>query len=154
MFKEIVGCTAVCPFCQVPCDTHSGGKSLGNHSATLHRPKGLGGVMFTSSEELTCGDCCSAIASDQIFRHGDNNKESTPYNKYYTPFPDWTIYGDSDPDVEKYWKWVFSQHNEDFADYYCGYPAELPAHWRTYEKQDIIKDIEDHYRIKLDVSKL
>ena len=154
LFKEIVGCTAVCPFCEVPCDTHSGGKTHGNHSATLHRPKGLGGVIFTSTEELTCDDCCSAVASDQIFLHGKNREKSTPYKKYYKLYPKWTIYGDSDPDVEKYWKWVFSQHNEDFAEYYSAYPAELPSHWSTYEKQDIIKDIEDHYYVKLDASKV
>ena len=110
--------------------------------------------MYTSTEELTSDDCCSAIASDQIFLHGKNWEKSTPYKKYYRIYPDWKIYGDSDPDVEKYWKWVFSQHNQDFADFYCGYPADLPAHWSTYEKQDIIKDIEDHYYIKVGASKV
>ena len=154
LFNEIVGCTARCPFCRVPCDTHSGGKTHGNHSATLHRPQGLGGTVFFISEVLTVDDCTSDIASEQKFVHGENYEESTPYKKYYTVHPDWTIFGDSNPDVEKYWKWVFSQYNEDFADYYSGYPAEIPSHWSTYEKQDIIKDIEDHYHIKLDVSKL
>ena len=42
LFKELVGCFATCPFCKVPCDSHSGGKTLGKHSATLHRPGGLG----------------------------------------------------------------------------------------------------------------
>ena len=154
LFKEIVGCTARCPFCQVPCDTHSGGKTHGNHSATLHRPQGLGSIRVIYNQKLVWSDCRSDIASDQMYVHGENYEKSTPYKKYYTIFPDWTIYGDSDPDVEKYWKWVFSQHNEDFAGYYSGYPAEIPAHWSTYEKQDISKDIEDHYYIKLDVCKL
>ena len=103
LLKEIVGCTAVCPFCQVPCDAHSRGKTLGNHSATLHRPQGLGGMVDVSNE-LAVDDCRSDIASGAIFLHGANNKMSTLYKKYYTVYPDWTIYGDSDPDMEKYWK--------------------------------------------------
>ena len=41
LFTEVVGCKAKCPFCKVPCDAHSGGKTQGNHSATMHRPEGL-----------------------------------------------------------------------------------------------------------------
>ena len=154
LFKEIVGCAARCPFCQVPCDTHTGGKTHGKHSATYHRPYSLGGWRDRSSQKLLSTDYCSAVASDQEFYYSYNCEKLTPFKKYHTIYPDWTIYGDSDPDMEKYWKWVFSQHNEDFAHYYSAHPAELPSLWSTYEKQDIIKDIEDHYYIKLDVSKL
>ena len=139
LFKEIIGCTARCPFCKVPCDAHSGGKSYGNHSATYHRPKGLSGKRFVSSQKLVCRDCCCSIASDQIFFHGKNNKKSTPFKKYYTVYPNWTIYGDSDPDVNKYWKWVFHSRTKHFADYYSAYSAELPVHWSTYQKQDYLK---------------
>ena len=29
LFKEVVGCSMKCPFCGVPCDAHSGGKTQG-----------------------------------------------------------------------------------------------------------------------------
>ena len=56
LFKEIMGCDARCPFCKVPCDAHSGGKTQGNHSATLHRPQGLGGFCYKDTDKLVTND--------------------------------------------------------------------------------------------------
>ena len=83
LFKEIIGCSAKCPFCKVPCDTHSGGKSSGNHAATLHRPRGLNGFRKTDSQKLVVYDCCLAVTTDQIFKNNDTKDECHPYKEYH-----------------------------------------------------------------------
>ena len=148
LFTEVVGCKERCPFCTVPCDAHSGGKTQGNHSATLHRPKGLGGRHWHETNKLVTEDCCLSIAADTLFRRDD---EWHPYRDYHKFHPDWTIYGNADPDVEKYWKWVFAQHNEMFAKYYSQEPADIPTEWGQYTDNDIKKDIEDNYHVQVDI---
>ena len=154
VFDEVVGCTARCPFCKVPCDSHSGGKRSGNHSATLHRPKGLGGISWESTNKLVSSDCSWSLHAGERFRNSLTNGEWHPYKDYHQIYPDRTIRGNADPDVEKYWKWVFAQHNEKFAKYYSCEPAELPPEWGQYTTMDIKKDIEDNYHVQVDVSKL
>ena len=153
LFKEIVGCNFTCPFCAVSCDAHTGGKTQGNHSATLHRPGGLYGYRWIDTGKLATGDCRLHVVTNYHFIHG-NPEESTPYKDYQSVFPEWTILGEADPDMEKYWKWVMAEFSEDFAKYYTAQEAEVPAEWGKYEKDYIIKDIEEHYNTKVDRSKL
>ena len=150
LFTELVGCDAVCPFCKVPCDAHSGGKTEGTHSAILHRPQGLGGFCNSDTDNLVSEDCCLSVASkDEFLRRG--MEKYVPYKKYHTVFPKWTIHGNADPRVEKYWKWVLAQHNTMFATYYTSKEADLPEEWINYTKEDIIQDTEDNYHIAVDM---
>ena len=151
LFKEIVGCSARCPFCKVPCDVHTGGKTSGNHASTYHRPKGLGGVINFASELLQIEDCRVSVASDTFFLHGANKETRTLYTLYNEAYPNWTIRGDADPDVEKYWKWVFAQHNEKFAEHYSAKPANIPCEWAAYSKEEIAADITEHYHVKVEL---
>ena len=52
--------------------------------------------------------------------------------------------------MEKYWKWVLMRHNSSFAEYYGVEEARIPWQWNSYEKEDILKDIEFHYHIQID----
>ena len=151
LFKEIVGCSARCPFCKVPCDVHSGGKTSGNHASTYHRPEGLGGMRWINSQFLLAEDCRFHVASDISFLHGKNLENSTPYKLYNTVYPSWTIRGDADPDAEKYWKWVFAQHNEKFAEHYTAKPAKIPIEWAAYSKDDISADVAEHYHVNVEL---
>ena len=145
LFKEIIGCDARCPFCKVPCDAHSGSRTQGNHSATLHRPQGLGGYRCTKTDKLIARDCCSDIGSNAMFSHGEDGKESTYYTKYKKVYPDWYIQGDANPDSEKYWKWVLANHNAEFAKYYSATKADVPEQWTRYSEADVAQDVADNY---------
>lgn len=161
-FREIIGCSAICPFCKVPCDNHSGGITKGKHAATLHRPEGLGGHSWdtgTSSSgkkqnTLICFDCKASVASQEYFRSDETNDKWHLYKKYFEIYPNWIIHGNSEPDVEIYWKWVLAQHNKAFAKHYCKNEAIIPAEWKRYRIDDIRKDIEKHYYIDVDISQL
>ena len=157
IFREIVGCDALCPFCKVPCDVHCGGKTRGMHSSTLQRPQGLGGFYQYETGKLLTNDCCISVASRTAeFRREEEKLEKRwiPYRNYQRLFPDWKIFGCHDPDMEKYWKWMLMRHNAKFAEYYGCKEAEIPREWTKYRKEDIVKDIEHHYNIKVDRSKL
>ena len=150
LFREIVVCRARCPFCLVPCDAHSNGKTSGNHSATLHRPQGLGGYAHPASKKLKTEDCRLDITTRKTFRSAVTDEKSTPYKEYIKMYPDWTIRGDADPDIEKYLKWVFAQHNRKFADYRGANEASIPDEWYKYERHEIKRDIEKHYGVKVE----
>ena len=152
LFKEVVGCKARCPFCKVPCDAHSGGKTQGNHSATMHRPQGLGGYCCLQTEILVSDDCCLSVASEHTFHSPATNWKFQSFKEYHKWYPNWTIHGNANPDVEKYWKWVFARHNASFAKYYSAKPAKIPLQWQRYKKTEIQKDIEDNYHVKVDGS--
>ena len=151
LFKEIVGCSKKCPFCDVPCDAHSGGKTQGNHSATMHRPKGLGGVRNVSDRCLVSDDCCTSVASNQEFRTMETNGTFQPYKMYHKWYPTWTIHGNANPSVEKYWKWVFAKHNTAFAHHYNARIASIPPQWTLYRKAEISKDMQDNYHMQVDL---
>ena len=151
LFKEVVGCSKKCPFCAVPCDAHSGGKTQGNHSATMHRPEGLGGVRYVSTNRLASSDCCTAVASNEKFQSAETNWVFQPYKMYHKWYPTWTIHGNATPDVEKYWKWVFAHHNTAIAHHYSAKNASIPPQWIVYRKAEIAKDIQDNYHVPVDL---
>ena len=155
LFTEVVGCSARCPFCKVPCDAHSGGKREGNHSAILHRPQGIGGCIYASTHILVTDDCCAHVASNVEFKHRSGHKtKMIPYKIYHTVHPEWTIHGNANPYLEKYWKWVFAQHKTRFAEYYTAKEADIPEEWSRFTKEEIVQDIQDNYHVNVDLAKI
>ena len=152
VFKEIVGCKARCPFCKVPCDSHSNGKTGGKHASTVHRPAGIGGFQWLEDGRLTTQDCRSSIESQQAqFRNIKTRKKWHYYKDYHTLYPDWSIRGhpDIDPEFEKYWKWVFARHNSAFAQRHSAKEADIPPEWANYQKHEIAEEVESNYQINV-----
>ena len=168
LFTEVVGCGARCPFCQAPCDAHSGGKTKGNHSVTLHCPEGVRGIWWNETDRLLTMTCCASVASNNRFRCKEVGYEWVPCADYYKYYPDWTIRGDADPDVETYWKWVFAEYNESIAKF-ChdlGQPSwwkekepnrefrilpadDIPKQWSEYTREEIVCDMEKNYHVNI-----
>ena len=97
VFKEVLGCTAKCPFCKVPCDAHSGGRTQGQHSAVQHRPQGLGGFRDEHSDKLLVRNCSGDVISKAWFRF---NGQKVRYRNYDTVYPEWSIQGNTDPNAQ------------------------------------------------------
>ena len=140
VFKEIVGCGETCPFCKAPCDAHSGGIKEGKHSARLHRPEGLGAFRWVNTEKLVSKNCCQSFFSKDRFRNKKTEHKWVSYTDYKTVYPDWDIELHADPDYGKYWKWVFANHNTEFAQYYSAKEADIPIEWIDYTKEEAIED--------------
>ena len=142
VFKEVLGCTAKCPFCKVPCDAHSGGRTQGRHSAVQHRPQGLGGFRDEHSDKLLVRNCSGDVISKAWFRF---NGQKVRYRNYHTVYPEWSIQGNTDPNAEKYWKWVLANHNAAFARYYGAAEANIPEQWTRYRKEEVGDDVSSGY---------
>ena len=152
VFNEVVSCSARCPFCKVPCDSHSGGISSGCHRATFHRSRGLGGFYGRDSAKLKIYNCNEAVASWKEFR-AKEDKERILYRDYKSKYSDWTIERNTDSEEEVYWKWVFVRFNKSFAKHYgekinaSVKKADIPNSWHDITEQDVIRDLEKNYKI-------
>ena len=132
IFKEIVNCTAECPFCSAPCDVHSGGKISGKHSVTYHRPTGLSGYrkrgFLPIGKELFPECCNELVASKRKFKHGTKHKFSS-FRNYHKHYPNWLIEPSTSSNTDKYWKWVFFRFYKEFSSRYNAKMTRLPDGW-------------------------
>ena len=159
LFTEVVGCTQRCPFCKTPCDIHPGGRADNSqHSATLHRPAGLGGTAWSPGgivrNDLTIETCPANVASELNFWHGEpGSLKSTPFKKYISVYPVWRILPNADFHSERFWKYVYAKFNKEWAEYYNAKPAkldELEVEWRNYSFDDFREEMKDCYHSMID----
>lgn len=176
LFDELVGCDAKCPFCQAPCDAHSGRiqvndgedqNHLRNHSCSFHRPQGICGrrnkpyawflkrqlqemSLISSDVKLASEDCTLLVSTaTHKFFHGPDYKLKTLYKEYKKVYKDWDIQPDAHPDANKYWKWVFAHFNGEFAVYHDADQAQIPEEWGRFTEEEILTDIEKQCDVKI-----
>ncbi len=151
LFTEFVGCGERCPFCKAPCDIHRA-VSSGDHMTQFHRPSGVGSTHWSEDSaehlrnKLVTEDCTYNISSDRSFRHNHGWK---PYKMYREVYPNWSIQGNPDPNVEKYWKWFFATYNKQLAEHHEYLPADIPESWHRIREEDLLKDIETKYNVTI-----
>ena len=148
ILEQTVSCRAKCPFCHVPCDFHSGGRTQGNHSATMHRPTGIVGYKHKNDKSLFTESCDFLVASKEKFKIRDGKAHLSkykPFKEYQKYHPRWFIQGNADSDVEKYWKWVLAEHNTKFAKRYGTKEANIPEEWYIYDTEEIIMELKETY---------
>ena len=150
LFDLIVGCSSCCPFCKAPCDCHSLAK-LGDHSVTIHRPRGLMGATWSKTSVLIAENCPYLLNSKTDFKNDDTNDEWVPYRNYKTYYSDWSITPSADSRTAIYWKWVFARFQKEFAKCYGVQPnmTDVPADWYTFSWEDLENDLNEIYNIKV-----
>ncbi|XP_062293239.1 up-regulator of cell proliferation-like [Scomber scombrus] len=146
LFKRVFGCGKQCPFCKVPCE--AGGKGHDKHHATVHRPQGLGGYRYESTEKLAPTLCTTDVQGEGRFNNTDTKLEYHPYKEYYTYYPDWLIPPDPSIEASDYWKYVLVQYNDRFAEEYKAKPADVPEAWRRITKEQALKGLKDAFNIR------
>ncbi|XP_073330800.1 interferon-induced very large GTPase 1-like [Pagrus major] len=136
LLSQMIGCGKQCPFCTAPCEA-GGGEHI-EHQTSLHRPNGLGGFRWSSSEKLAIDICSSSVVSDTRFRCAATNGEYHPYKRYTEIFPDWKIAPDASLQASDYWKYVLAKFNDKFAEAYNAKAADIPVTWKniTYEQAE------------------
>ncbi|XP_062239740.1 up-regulator of cell proliferation-like isoform X2 [Platichthys flesus] len=128
LFTQVIGCGKQCPFCGVACV--SGGGNHAEHTAPLHRPRGLKGGYWYTTNILSTHICTSLVVSDILFRSDAIKDEWTPYKKYKDIYPDWIIPSDGSYEASDYWKYVMATFNEEFAQKHGLMPADIPTTWK------------------------
>ncbi|XP_073692749.1 interferon-induced very large GTPase 1-like [Garra rufa] len=146
LFKRVFGCGKQCPFCKAPCE--AGGEAHTDHCASVHRPQGLGGYMYLSSEKLVSDICSTDVHSEQKFKCFETNYEYHPYKRYREIFPDWHIPADASIQASDYWKYVMARFNTKFAEEYNARPADIPSAWKLIKKEQAEKSLKESFSIK------
>ena len=142
LFDLIVGCDACCPFCKAPCDCHNLAK-IGDHSVTIHRPRGLMGAIWAESKTLIAETCPYLVNSKTNFQNDETQGEWVPYRKYKSYYPDWLIKPSADSSTALYWKWVFARFQEHFAKCHGVQPniSDVPAEWYSISREHLEQDL-------------
>ncbi|XP_068128142.1 up-regulator of cell proliferation-like [Hyperolius riggenbachi] len=141
LFRQVVGCGKLCPFCNVPCE--GGGLEHTQHFASIHRPGGLGTYRWKDDETLSTEICSTSIVSSCEFRNSDTQGKYFLYKHYRKLYPDWDIKPDPSIQSSDYWKYIFSQFNEEFAKAYHANPAKLPQGWKSITKQQALQSLQE-----------
>ncbi|XP_063285153.1 up-regulator of cell proliferation-like [Pelobates fuscus] len=146
LFKKIIGCGKKCPFCNAPCE--AGGTRHSQHFASVHRPEGLTEHMWSESNVLCNTICSNDVLSNDFFMNSDTGGEWHPYKDYRAIYPDWIIQPDRDMSSSTYWKFVFVQFGDRFAEYYKAIPAEIPREWRKITKDQALLSLHKIFKFK------
>ncbi|XP_068102720.1 up-regulator of cell proliferation-like [Hyperolius riggenbachi] len=143
--RRLIGCGKQCPFCKVPCE--AGGTNHANHIASVHRPQGMGNYKWEDSEKLIADICSTLVISSCTFKNVDTGWEWNPYKDYQTYYPDWTIQPDSSIECSDYWKFMFVNLNQQFANEYKTEPADLPELWKQITKQQALLSLKKSFSL-------
>ncbi|KAK3566943.1 hypothetical protein QTP86_006758 [Hemibagrus guttatus] len=146
LFKRVFGCGKQCPFCKAPCE--AGGEAHTYHSASVHRPQGLGLYRYERSEKLVTNICSTDVNTETMFRCLETKHEYHPYKKYREIFPDWHIPADPSIEASDYWKYVMAKFNDRFAEVYTAKSADIPPMWKKITKQEAEKSLKECFSIK------
>ncbi|XP_068120911.1 up-regulator of cell proliferation-like [Hyperolius riggenbachi] len=139
LFRQVVGCGKVCPFCKVPCE--GGGSQHKDHFATLHRPDGLGSYRWTRDETLSIDICSTSVITDATFSNSKTGFRPHSFKEYRKKYPNWDIKPDPTLESSDYWKYIFVKFNKDFADEYEAKPATLPNGWKSITKAQALQSL-------------
>ncbi|XP_077303292.1 interferon-induced very large GTPase 1-like [Lithobates pipiens] len=149
LLKKVIGCGKQCPFCNVPCENVGGDHK--EHSASLHRPQGLGGCRWYKwykKRTLITDICSTVVVSNSKFKNSDTGGEYHPYKDYRKYYPDWAIQPDTNLKSSDYWKYVFVLFNTKFADAYSAKPANLPRVWKKITEDQALASLQESFNIK------
>ena len=146
MLKDIIGCTAACPFCGKQCDhldaDHYKTRKL-PHETKIHRFDCLAGWREKESQVMVTGFCPQLAGSDRSFYK--SNGELQPYKKYYEVYRDWKIENTPTSKNALYWKIFIMNHKKELAEEYKAQPARIPAHWEKSSHEKTKKDLVSLY---------
>ena len=129
LFRDLVGCTAQCPFCGEQCDmiNPEHNVSMFKHYTSIHRPICLKG---TWSNGTSLESCSTMIARERWRSH-----------------PDWYIVPDYSVECSLYWKYFISRYNNAIAMRFVTKQATVPHAWSRITWQEIKYDLEREYNL-------
>ncbi|XP_053883362.1 interferon-induced very large GTPase 1-like [Malaclemys terrapin pileata] len=146
IFKRVFGCGKQCPFCKVPCE--AGGSDHKQHFASVHRPKGLGGYSYETTNRLVYSLCSSDVVSSKSFKNLNTALKWHPYKDYRQFYPTWRIQPDPSISASDYWKFIFRKFNQQFAREYNVQPADLPPEWKKITKEQALDSIREAFNME------
>ncbi|KAM4697659.1 uncharacterized protein WCC33_013249 [Rhinophrynus dorsalis] len=145
LFKKVFGCGKQCPFCKVPCE--AGGADHKEHFASVHRPQGLGTYRCTETKTLSHSICTTDVVGNGTFQSSDTEWKPHPYKDYRKLYPNWTIQPDPTIGASDYWKFVFKEFNQQFAELYNAKPANLEEDWYNITREQALQSLQESFNM-------
>uniref|UniRef100_A0A9J7XT05 GTPase IMAP family member 8 n=1 Tax=Cyprinus carpio carpio TaxID=630221 RepID=A0A9J7XT05_CYPCA len=137
-------CWVQCPFCKAVC-TNTTENHPGDHSAPLHRVRGINGTCYNSTQNL-CTDICTNMEAN-------NFNVNTPdgrcvWKKIKIAGAQNAIWSFT-PGLSNltYWKWFVCRFKSDLEKYYNKTfqgSGMIPEKWKQYTKTDAIKSLDEY----------
>ncbi|CAM4679185.1 interferon-induced very large GTPase 1-like [Lepidochelys kempii] len=146
IFQRVFGCGKQCPFCKVPCE--AGGSDHKEHFASVHRPQGLGGYSYVTTDRLVYSLCSSDVVSSKSFKNLNTAFKWHPYKDYRQFYPTWRIQPDPSISASDYWKFIFRKFNREFAREYNVERADLPPEWKKITKEQALDSIREAFNME------
>uniref|UniRef100_A0A8C4XGW1 VLIG-type G domain-containing protein n=1 Tax=Erpetoichthys calabaricus TaxID=27687 RepID=A0A8C4XGW1_ERPCA len=146
LFRQCCGCCKKCPLCSAMCintmPTHEGD----DHCAQFHRPQTICGIKWYEfrgskwcpTNRLVTDICSSLVASDCRLVLSEDNE--IPYRDYRQAGPEYACWSiTSDKSLQPFWKWFVCHFKEDLEKKYNGRLTDIPDHWKTITKENVIE---------------
>nr|XP_046271263.1 interferon-induced very large GTPase 1-like isoform X1 [Scatophagus argus] len=140
------GCWVKCPFCAAVCINTLKDHSPHKHNVPFHRPSGIEGWHYRTTDNLVIDFCTTLVASDKHFYPVHTDETSVPYKEYPKggkKYAAWEI----TPDESKltYWKWFVCRFRNQIEDHYqlkFHQRGEIPSEWMKYSKEEAIQSLD------------
>ena len=144
IMNSFIGCRALCPFCRELCQLSAAVHK--HYCGTFHRPQGINGYSYIGSNVIVKEDCTADIRSRMTFIYKNKSYDYVNYQTVNDYFNSWEILGQDSID-SKYWQWVLCTFQKEFVNHYKILPnAKIDKKWSHLTEEDIINDLEKHYR--------
>ena len=147
ILKDLIGCTAQCPFCGEQCDIGHEHGSEAKHRTAIHRPSNLASWRNTKTQVMVVDFCPVLVSSDRTFKCQKTNDQPIPYKDYQSIYTDWAIPADVTSQDSLFWKWFVATYNEDITRYYDAKAPSIPAEWLDFTQEALKKHLEGVYHL-------
>ena len=147
IMKDLIGCTAQCPFCGEQCDIGNEHDSEIKHRTAIHRPSNLASWRNSKTQVMVVDFCPALVSSKGTFKCQKTNDQPHPYKDYQTIYPDWAIPADVTSQDSLYWKWFVAKYNDDIARHYNAKPPSIPSQWLGVTKETLKKHLDDVHHL-------
>ena len=148
LLKNLIGCTAACPFCGEQCDIldedHLKNKQL--HRTEIHRSTCLAGWRVKKTQIMMTEFCPLLVASNRSFY--DKEGKLHPYKQYKDVFPNWSIEPKTTAKNALYWIRFIQKYNDELALNYTAKPAYIPDHWDILTEEDVVTNLKKLYSLE------
>lgn len=105
----VIGCLALCPCCNAPCDLNK--DHMGSHSTRAHRLPAVRGVYWAGSDNLDNKHDCNTLASLDFHYAG---KPLRNFEKDYQWLCDQSINASS----QAFWKWYIDEFQDELLEFW------------------------------------
>nr|XP_017210387.1 interferon-induced very large GTPase 1-like [Danio rerio] len=137
-------CWVQCPFCGVTC-TNTIENHDGDHSAPLHKVRGIIGTYYHLTLNLCADICTNVVVSEQDMNAPNKRILLREHRSAGGAYANWNITPD-DSELP-YWKWFVCRFQKDLEKKYnktFSGLKKIPDRWRLYSKQCAIKSLDQY----------